>query len=108
MVRRNSFISMHGNCWKGDGFLVISRVMEPGPVSRWLETFGAALARNDINAAANFFDKDSYWCDRVAFTWNIKTFEGRDEIKAMLAATLAATKPSHWTLAGYPHLTDGG
>src|ERR1700694_2730555 len=81
--------------------------MEPGPVSRWLETFGAALARNDINAAANFFDKDSYWRDLVAFTWNIKTFEGRDEIKAMLAATLAATKPSHWTLAGNPTLNDG-
>ncbi len=78
-----------------------------GQVSRWLEAFGAALARNDIRAAANFFGEDSYWRDLLAFTWNIKTFEGRDEITAMLAATLNATQPSSWTLVGSPTLNDG-
>jgi len=43
----------------------------------------------------------------VAFTWNIKTFEGRDEITAMLAATLNATQPSGWALAGKPTVNDG-
>src|SRR6266480_7080609 len=81
--------------------------MESAQVSRWLEAFGAALARNDIRAAVNFFDEDSYWRDLLAFTWNIKTFEGRDEITAMLAATLSSTQPSRWTLAGKPTLNEG-
>src|SRR5436853_3416207 len=81
--------------------------MESPQVSRWLEGFGAALARNDIRAAADFFDQDSYWRDLLAFTWNIKTFEGRDEITAMLAATLSSTQPSRWALAGKPTLSEG-
>ena len=60
----------------------------------WLQKFGAALERREINAAADLFEPDGFWRDLVAFTWNIKTCEGRGEIKAMLAATLAATRPS--------------
>ena len=67
---------------------------------RWLRLFGEALVRNDIDAAASMFDADCYWRDVVSFTWNIKTCEGRDEIRAMLAATLAATKPAGWALRG--------
>ena len=59
----------------------------------WLEEFGAALERGDIAAAAGLFEPGGFWRDLVAFTWNIKTCEGRAEIKAMLAATLAAVKP---------------
>src|SRR5713101_3646387 len=81
--------------------------METGQVPGWLEAFGAALARNDIRAVLNFFDQDCYWRDLLAFTWTIKTFEGRDEITAMLAATLNATQPSGWALAGKPTLNDG-
>src|SRR5882762_8569010 len=80
---------------------------ESGQVSHWLQGFGAALARNDIRAAANFFGYDCYWRDLLAFTWTIKTFEGPDEITAMLAATLNSTQPSGWALAGKPTLNDG-
>src|SRR5947208_855384 len=80
---------------------------ESGQVSSWLQAFGAALARNDIRAAANFFGYDCYWRDLLAFTWTIKTFEGADEITAMLAATLNSTQPSGWALAGKPTLNDG-
>src|SRR2546428_12810955 len=73
---------------------------ESGQVSSWLQAFGAALARNDIRAVANFFGYDCYWRDLLAFTWTIKTFEGPDEITAMLAATLNSTQPSGWALAG--------
>src|SRR5467141_3551596 len=81
--------------------------MESGQVSSWLQAFGAALARNDIRAAANFFGYDCYWRDLLAFTWTIKTFEGPDEVTAMLAATLNSTQPSGWALAGKPNLNDG-
>src|SRR5439155_88989 len=60
---------------------------ESGQVSSWLQAFGAALARNDIRAVANFFGYDCYWRDLLAFTWTIKTFEGADEITAMLGVT---------------------
>ena len=73
----------------------------------WLETFADTLARNDSNAAANCFHEDSYWRDLVAFTWNIKTLEGRDQICHMLEACNAATAPTDWQLEGDPTTTDG-
>ncbi|MEO8889404.1 MAG: NAD(P)/FAD-dependent oxidoreductase, partial [Jatrophihabitantaceae bacterium] len=39
--------------------------------------------------------------DLIAFTWNIKTAEGREQITAMLDATLAGIQPSGW------RVTDG-
>ena len=69
-------------------------------VSGWLSTFGAALSRNDIVAAVEMFGDDCYWRDLVTFTWNIKTVEGRDEIRDMLDATLEATRPSSWQIDG--------
>ncbi|HZM34985.1 MAG TPA: NAD(P)/FAD-dependent oxidoreductase [Burkholderiales bacterium] len=64
--------------------------------SRWLAEFAAALGRGDIEAASRLFEPEGFWRDLVAFTWTLKTFEGRDQIKAMLAACLEATKPSAW------------
>ena len=43
-----------------------------------------ALERGDPEAAAALFQADSYWRDLVAFTWNIRTLEGPEEIRAML------------------------
>ena len=68
--------------------------------ARWLKKLEAALGQNDINAAAQLFADECYWRDLVAFTWNIRTSEGRDEIKAMLAATLAQTKPVNFSSHG--------
>ncbi|HWM42681.1 MAG TPA: NAD(P)/FAD-dependent oxidoreductase [Burkholderiales bacterium] len=62
----------------------------------WLQRFGAALERGDINAAAGLFEPEGFWRDLVAFTWNIKTCEGRAEIKAMLAARLAEVMPRNF------------
>src|SRR5207247_11390729 len=81
--------------------------METGQVSSWLQAFGAALALTGIRAVVNFFGYDCYCRDLLAFTWTIKTFEGPDEITAMLAATLNSTQPSGWALAGKPVLNDG-
>ena len=68
------------------------------PFSRWLEKFAAALARGDLDGAAKLFLPGGYWRDLVAFTWNIRTCEGRGEIQAMLAATLAGVRPKAFTL----------
>ncbi len=68
--------------------------------STWLTKFGAALSSGDINAATNMFDEDCYWRDLVTFTWNIKTVEGKAQVKDMLTATLANTKPANWQIDG--------
>jgi putative flavoprotein involved in K+ transport len=59
----------------------------------WLADFAAALARGDVDAAVALFEPDSYWRDLVAFTWNIRTQEGPDAIRAMLKARLPRPGP---------------
>jgi len=73
-------------------------------VTTWLGQFGEALAANDPARAAALFTEDSFWRDLIAFTWNIRTFEGRDEITRMLGATLSRVQPGGWkiTAGGEP------
>jgi putative flavoprotein involved in K+ transport len=59
---------------------------------------GAALDRKDWSLAADLFCNECYWRDLVSFTWNIKTLEGKDEIQAMLAATIPAARPGNWQI----------
>jgi putative flavoprotein involved in K+ transport len=73
----------------------------------WLERFDAALKQQDIDAALALFQDDCYWRDLVTFTWNIKTLEGKDDIRAMLHATLAKTAPSNWKLEEQASEADG-
>jgi putative flavoprotein involved in K+ transport len=68
--------------------------------SRWLQAFAKALAKHDIAGATLLFDTECYWRDLVSLTWTLKTFEGRDEVKAMLSATLSAAKPSSFVQLG--------
>jgi putative flavoprotein involved in K+ transport len=75
--------------------------------SSWLDKFGKALAQGNITAATELFEPGGYWRDLVSFTWNIKTCEGRGEVKAMLAARLAETKPAAWKVRGQPVSTNG-
>ncbi|GAB2480105.1 flavin-containing monooxygenase [Jatrophihabitans fulvus] len=75
----------------------------------WLDAFDRALTAGDAAAAAALFGEESYWRDLVAFTWNLKTLEGRDEIAAMLEATLPRVQPSGWriTEGEEPDTADG-
>ena len=76
-------------------------------VKDWLESFGETLEQNDPAKAAELFAKESYWRDLVSFTWNIKTVEGQAEIRDMLAARLADTKPRNWQVEGEANEADG-
>ena len=67
-------------------------------VTTWLGQFGEALTANDPARAAALFTEDSFWRDLIAFTWNIRTFEGRDEITRMLGATLSRVQPGGWKI----------
>jgi putative flavoprotein involved in K+ transport len=66
--------------------------------ARWLDSFGAALARADAKAVAALFDDDCYWRDLVSFTWNIRTQEGRDAIADMVVARAKDVAPSNFAV----------
>ena len=69
-------------------------------LSDWFSHLDAALTAGDADSAANLFQEESYWRDLVSFTWNIKTMEGPDAIREMLAARLADVQPSNWQVEG--------
>ncbi len=74
---------------------------DPTPrLSNWLKKFEQALTSRDLAAAVALFDENTYWRDLLAFTWNIKTLEGRQAIADMLQARLAEVRPASCTLAG--------
>ncbi|NKX53096.1 NAD(P)/FAD-dependent oxidoreductase [Arthrobacter mobilis] len=64
----------------------------------WLAEFDRALQARDLDGALALFGEECYWRDFVSFTWNLKTLEGRDEIRSMLAGRLEDVKPSGWHL----------
>jgi putative flavoprotein involved in K+ transport len=76
-------------------------------VDQWLSRFGDALAQGDSAAAAELFVEDCFWRDLVAFTWNIKTMEGRAGVREMLEHTLAHTEPRAWQATEEPAAADG-
>jgi putative flavoprotein involved in K+ transport len=78
-------------------------------VTAWLSEFGDALAAGDPAAAAGLFTEDCYWRDLIAFTWNIKTVEGRAAITAMLDEMLPWIQPGGWKITDgeEPAETDG-
>src|SRR3954449_6309598 len=76
-------------------------------VDQWLASFDEALTAGDPASAAELFVEDSYWRDLVAFTWNLKTVEGRDGVEDMLGETLAGAKPHNWRVTEPPDEADG-
>lgn len=71
-------------------------------VDAWLADFESALAERDIDRVVGKFATDSFWRDLVAFTWNLKTVEGRDGISGMLTERLEDTDPSGFRTAEAP------
>ncbi|HET7314856.1 NAD(P)/FAD-dependent oxidoreductase [Salinisphaera sp.] len=63
-----------------------------------LSALNRALASRDLDGALELFAEDCYWRDLVAFTWNIRTVEGKTAIRDMLEARLDEVKPGGWRL----------
>ncbi|MEM1299820.1 MAG: NAD(P)/FAD-dependent oxidoreductase [Pseudomonadota bacterium] len=71
-----------------------------------LATLGEALEKGLIEAAVSLFAETCYWRDLVSFTWNIRTMEGRDQVREMLTAQLSDVKPTNWALNPDEAVTD--
>lgn len=74
---------------------------------RWLDAFGAALASGNPDNVLPLFDADCYWRDLVSFTWSIRTQEGHDAVRDMLAARQADAGASNFQLEGEATEADG-
>ena len=73
-----------------------------------LSDLNAALAAGDVEAAVNLFQDDCYWRDLAAITWNLKTVEGKAQVRDMLAAQLGAVKPQGFAQAEGEVATQSG
>ena len=67
-----------------------------------------ALVAQDADAVADLFLETGFWRDLAAFTWNIRTCEGREEIRAMAAEQLAAIKPESLHLDPAEEVAESG
>ncbi|NEQ68299.1 MAG: NAD(P)/FAD-dependent oxidoreductase [Symploca sp. SIO2D2] len=76
-------------------------------VKEWLEKFNTVIEKGDFNQAIEMFADDCYWRDLVSFTWNIKTLEGKNDIKLMLEATISDIQPRQWLIEGEASSSNG-
>ncbi len=68
-------------------------------VTKVLDQLNEALLAGNTEDVVRLFQEDCYWRDLVTFTWNIKTMEGREQIRDMLTQQLASVKPAEWQIA---------
>ncbi|OJA11503.1 hypothetical protein AZE42_06615 [Rhizopogon vesiculosus] len=73
------------------GVTDISNVSPSEVATEWLDAFSAAITQSDVGAIVNLFLEDGFWKDVIALTWDLRTFEGRNDITKLLDARLAVT-----------------
>ncbi|OZG27080.1 FAD-dependent oxidoreductase [Williamsia sp. 1138] len=66
-----------------------------------------ARQTGEVGAITDLFVDDCYWRDLVALSWNLTTAEGKDDLAAMLTATLPTSAPSNFQLEGEATEDDG-
>ncbi|KAJ8597686.1 FAD/NAD(P)-binding domain-containing protein [Rhizopogon salebrosus TDB-379] len=59
--------------------------------NKWFNAFVDAIRTNDITSIVDLFHESGSWRDIVALTWNLRTLEGRKNIKRLLDARLELT-----------------
>jgi len=74
----------------------------------WLKAFGTAIEEGDTTAFSALLDDECYWRDFIAFTWNLKTLEGRDDIGAMFDACVRGSASTEWRVDGEATQDDSG
>lgn len=78
-----------------------------GQVQDWLDRFNDALRAGRPEKVVDQFVETGFWRDVLAFTWNLRTFEGRGEIRRMLEARLSEVRPEGFSRSGDAWETDG-
>ena len=73
----------------------------------WLASFESALQERRIEAVTALFGAECFWRDLVIFTWNLRTEEGPEAIRAMLESRLDDVAPRGFTLKGEASASEG-
>lgn len=73
-------------------------------VETWLAALETATGQATADAAAEavteLFEEDGYWRDLLAFSWNLTTAEGREQIADMVLATWPRCSLSNFRIDG--------
>src|SRR3984957_15078648 len=67
-------------------------------LSSWIAQFSRAVEARDLQSIGGMFADRSYWRDILAFTWDLRTFEGKEQILHMLDRTLTDVRPTNWSV----------
>ena len=75
---------------------VLSSISMPTPemltaANSWLALFSSAIAEGDSAAVSHLFLPDGWFRDILVFSWDFRSLEGRDKIKAYLEEGLSKT-----------------
>ncbi|HEY0214285.1 MAG TPA: NAD(P)-binding domain-containing protein [Paenirhodobacter sp.] len=81
---------------------------QQGALAALVADLEQALVARDPQAVANLFLETGFWRDLAAFTWNIHTSEGRDQIAAMTIAQLETIRPQKIYLDPDEQVSDAG
>jgi len=76
-------------------------------LQEWASAFEAALGTGHPDRVAALFAADCYWRDLIAFTWTIRTLEGQEAIRQMVADRAAIVRASHWRVTGAADVAGG-
>jgi len=73
-----------------------------------LARLNTALGNKEIDAVAGLFQDECYWRDLVLFSWNLRTLEGRGQIRDMLTQQLSQVEPVRFTRDEREAVSDDG
>ena len=64
----------------------------------WLTRFASALEGGDVEVLRPLFAADSYWRDRLAFTWDLRSLHGIDQTIEVIGRVLPSVEASDFEL----------
>lgn len=99
---------MRGSVMSPADFVAADAAIDPVvALQDWATSFDAALVAADPDRVTALFATECFWRDLLAFTWNIRTFEGRDAIRQMVADRAADVQARGWRVTAATTVADG-
>ncbi|TBU32891.1 FAD/NAD(P)-binding domain-containing protein [Dichomitus squalens] len=72
--------------------------------SSWFNAFSAAFTVGDLDALAGLFLPDGWFRDLLVLTWDSRSLEGREKIKAFLSPTISGAQATDFKVEESSHL----
>lgn len=79
---------------------VMSHADPATTLSSWVDEFAASLQSHAPDRVEALFAEDCYWRDLIAFTWTIRTLQGRAAIHDMVHARAGSIRSHNWKAEG--------